>query len=228
MNTDMILINNTYGLTKEINMELESIQLNYDPIQLRKDILDRLVETIHILNMDNDLALVSGYRSLQSQIDTWDYCLKEHGLDYTKQYVAKPGHSEHHTGLAIDIGSNLKEIDYIAPLLLENGQTKLFKEKLYDLGFILRYPKSKESITGISHEPWHFRYIGVNHSRYVMDHNLCYEEYVELIKKHDHSDPLWIAEKISDYGVDHELKCRPGQTISYVHEGFYVVTNNLR
>lgn len=224
MNTDMILINSSYGLTKEMEIDLKTIAFNYSPIQLRKDILDLLVETIHSLDMDNDLALVSGYRSLQSQIDTWNYCLNQSGLDYTRQYVAKPGHSEHHTGLAIDIGSTMEEIDYIAPILYENDKTNAFKQILYDSGFILRYPLSKEAITGISHEPWHFRYIGKNHSRYVMDHDLCYEEYIDLIKAHDQHHPLWLNDHIKVYSCNHEIKDHDGSTISYVHEGFYVIT----
>ena len=224
MNRDMILINAQYGLNHDLALDLEEYTLNYRPVSLRKDIMDRLIETIHEMDMDHDLALVSGYRSIQSQVDTWDYCLKHHGSNYTHQYVAKPGHSEHHTGLAIDIGSTMDTIDYIAPILLDNDATKAFKDKLYDHGFILRYPLVKENITKISHEPWHFRYIGQYHSRYVMDHGLAYEEYIDLLKQHGPTNPLMIDDHVVTYGVHDPNHCTHGSTISFVHEGFYVVT----
>ncbi len=224
MNMDMILINDHYGLNHDIPLDLKEYTLHYQPVSLRADIMDLLVKTIHEMDMSDDLTLVSGYRSIQSQIDTWDYCIHHHGLDYTKHYVAKPGHSEHHTGLAIDIGSTMENIDYIAPLLYDNDSTRAFKEKLYDIGFILRYPSDKEHITQISSEPWHFRYIGPYHSRYVMDHGYCYEEYIDLLKQHGPSDPLTISNHVVTYGVNDPTHIHHGQTIHFVYEGFYVIT----
>ena len=226
MNNTMILINATYGLTNDHPSHLMTSQLNYEPVSLDGKVMKILLAIIDELGMQDELAFVSGYRSIQSQIDTWDYCLTHHGLDYTKRYVAKPGHSEHHSALAIDIGSNIDPIDYIAPILVDNEKTKRFKQALYDHGFILRYPANKTMITGIDHEPWHFRYIGTPHSRYVMDHDLCYEEYIDQLKHTDKDHPLLIDDSTIAYGLT-TLNGVDDPTISYIHEGFYVVTRNF-
>ncbi len=97
------------------------------------------------------------------------------------QVVKRPGYSEHNTGLAVDLGGsgNFRlEQDF------EN--TAAFKwliENCADYGFILRFPKGKEAITGVIYEPWHYRYVGKEAAREIMDNGLCLEEYLEKYKK---------------------------------------------
>lgn len=86
--------------------------------------------------------------------------------------VALPGTSEHQLGLALDI---------IAEYGADSTSTwQWLKENCWRYGFILRYPADKEDITGISYEPWHFRYVGVEAAREITEQGLCLEEYVEL------------------------------------------------
>ncbi len=95
--------------------------------------------------------------------------------------VKRPGHSEHNCGLAVDLGGsgNFKlEEDF--------EQTAAFRwliENCADYGFILRFPKGKENDTGVIYEPWHYRYVGVEAARTIMDNNLCLEEYLEQTKQ---------------------------------------------
>ena len=101
---------------------------------------------------------------------------KEKTLDYT----AAPGTSEHHTGLAIDITTSEWEADGkgLNDSFAETDAAKWLKENAHKYGFILRYPKEKESITKIKYEPWHFRYVGVEHATEIYSRGICLEEYL--------------------------------------------------
>ncbi len=109
--------------------------------------------------------------------------LMRRGIPYEDAYaeVAKetmpPGHSEHSTGLAFDIVA----LDY---QLLDSGQQYTpesiwLREHCAEYGFILRYPKNKEEITEISFESWHFRYVGIEAAKYIMEQGICLEEYLK-------------------------------------------------
>ena len=126
------------------------------------------------------IELISVYRTIPQQQDTWNNYLEKFGLEHTKKYVAVPGHSEHHTGMAIDVSivvdgkivrgaKNLLEIDRLF---------KPIQDKLSAYGFFLRYPKGKEGITKINYEPWHFRYIDSPEiAREITNRGICFEEY---------------------------------------------------
>ena len=127
------------------------------------------------INIDID----SGYRSLEAQEDLFLKFMKKYGLDYAESIVAMPGTSEHHTGLALDINI-MKDGKW----LIENDDlmkevdifNKIHKDLKY-FGFILRYPKGKEGITGYPYEPWHIRYVGEDIAMNIGD--LTLEEYLE-------------------------------------------------
>ena len=126
------------------------------------------------------MELDSTYRSVQEQQELWDDWTVEYGEDYVKTYVAPPGCSEHHTGLAIDVCLDIDGVrvddndDMIARKdLFEKAWTHLAK-----YGFILRYPEGKEDITGYGFEPWHFRYIDdAETAQKIMDQGITFEEY---------------------------------------------------
>ena len=104
-------------------------------------------------------------------------CTREEAEKIAATEVARPGTSEHNTGLAVDLLNNeCNELE----VYWEN--TKAFtwlQEHCAEYGFILRYPKGKEHITGITYEPWHYRYVGVEAATEIMDNGLCLEEYLE-------------------------------------------------
>ena len=124
------------------------------------------------------IAAVSGWRSREEQKQIWDESLRENGEAFTIQYVALPGHSEHQTGLAIDLGVRTPEIDFIRPYFPNTGICGAFQARAAEFGFILRYPAGKEHVTGIAHEPWHFRYVGVPHAALMVRKGLTLEEYL--------------------------------------------------
>ena len=121
----------------------------------------------------NGLSLVinSAYRSYSEQERIVDTYKNLYGDDYVNKYVARPGYSEHQTGLSFDIGSknsnifsNSKEYQWV----LNNS---------YKYGFIHRFPKNAEDITGISNEPWHFRYVGKKIAKKIYENKMTLEEY---------------------------------------------------
>lgn len=118
----------------------------------------------------------SGYRSYEYQKEVFDSLVSEKGLEYSKKFVAQPGCSEHQTGLAFDFAI-LRNGVYSDDIKEEDKESKWMKENAYRYGFILRYPKGKESITGYSFEPWHYRYVGEDLAKYIDENNLTLEEY---------------------------------------------------
>ncbi len=125
------------------------------------------------------IAAVSGWRSRQEQRRIWWQSLAENGREFTEQYVARPGCSEHQTGLAIDLGLRLPEIDFIRPYFPYDGLAGRFRRLAAEYGFVERYPQGKEAVCGIAHEPWHFRYVGRPHALIMQKRGLTLEEYLQ-------------------------------------------------
>ena len=117
------------------------------------------------------LLVRSGYRDFDNQQQTYNTYLKTYGKSYTENYVTHPGFSEHHTGLAIDIKAESKDV------FLDSKESKWTYENAYKYGFILRYTKESENITGIKYESWHFRYVGVEIATFIHENKMTYEEY---------------------------------------------------
>ena len=150
---------------------------------MKRDVANVLQLIFEKISAGNSIVPVSGYRSLEEQTAIYDGSLKDNGEDFTRKYVALPNHSEHQTGLAIDLALTSDNIDFIRPDFPYTGICQTFRELSSQYGFIERYPQKKESITGIAHEPWHFRYIGVPHAEIMKKNDLCMEEYIPFIKQ---------------------------------------------
>lgn len=131
---------------------------------------------------ESEIVAISGWRSQDEQQRIWDDSLAGHGERFTRRYVALPGCSEHQTGLAIDLGRAARRIDFIRPAFPNHGACGRFRRMAAGYGFIERYQHSKEAVTGIAAEPWHFRYVGAPHARLIHDHGLCLEEYVPFLR----------------------------------------------
>jgi len=124
---------------------------------------------------------VSGWRSFEEQEEIYRMSMAENGETFTRQYVARPGHSEHQTGLAIDLGLSGPALDFIRPNFPYEGVCQRFRTLAADFGFVERYPAGKEHLTGIAHEPWHFRYVGQAHARRMGELGLVLEEYLDWL-----------------------------------------------
>ena len=151
------------------------------------------------LELKNDLAkdgvyidLDSARRSIAAQQDIVVRFTEKYGEDYVKRYVAVPGYSEHHTGLALDLYLNIDGEDvYLNEDMVQYPEIwARIHAKLADHGFILRYLEGKEDITGYSYEPWHIRYVNdVSVAKEIMDKGITLEEYLGKLPTTDVAPP---------------------------------------
>lgn len=175
----LLIVNKYYYLDKDYHYgELVTMDRNYsnhsdsllssEAYEAFKILVDAAEkEGYHIRNN-------SSYRSYSYQNNLYEGYKKNNGKDWADKWSARPGHSEHQTGLALDVGvkSDLS--------IGKFGNSKEFiwmKNNSYKYGFILRYPEGKEYITGYGYEPWHYRYVGVDVATYIYEHNITFEEY---------------------------------------------------
>lgn len=136
---------------------------------------------IFLKKKEIEIGIDSGYRTIEYQQTLKEKFINQYGEDYANKVVAIPGHSEHHTGLAIDLSIKInKEYDK------DNKEIKKHIKKYEEIvpylaqhGFILRYPKDKENLTGYPYEPWHIRYVGKIPATIMYENNLTMEEYLK-------------------------------------------------
>lgn len=159
-----------------------AVDEKYPDILLQKKAATVLSHMIQDIGGEKEIVPVSGYRSGKEQTRIWEDSIKENGEEFTRKYVAFPGHSEHQTGLAIDLGLKKEVIDFIRPDFPYEGICGRFRQMAPEYGFIERYERGKESITKIAHEPWHFRYVGYPHSKIMKEQEISLEEYIEMLK----------------------------------------------
>lgn len=147
-------------------------------------ILSHLMDSV---NCVESIVPVSGYRSPTEQSKIYNDSLIQNGAEFTKRYVALPFHSEHQTGLAIDLAMKQDNIDFIRPYFPYEGICHKFRKMAPLFGYIERYPQDKEAITGIAHEPWHFRYVGFPHSKIITEQGITLEEYIDKLRSYPYN-----------------------------------------
>ena len=187
MNVDyLILVNSTHPIPRDYVNALELVPVEgYDrEVYLVEKNAAEQFASLRRASAESgvEILLSSAYRSVERQQEIRDEFLQEYGEEYVRQFVAAPGCSEHHTGLALDF---VARID--GKWLIENKEIRERAEELrpvYDLlpryGFILRYLKGKEAITGYPAEPWHIRYVGDPAvASEIMERGVTLEEFLE-------------------------------------------------
>lgn len=197
---DLILVNaaTEYRFPAEAENSIVNISeykneyyLMADPAaRLSKNVVDRfntLCTDYYAYNGFRYMQVNSAYRSREEQINVYNSYAQSNGEDYAKAYVATPGYSEHHTGLALDLNINRGgSISYVE----SDEGAAWFRDNAKNYGFILRYPSDKVYMTGISYESWHYRYVGLPHSQIISDMNMCLEEYEQYLKKYTYDTDL--------------------------------------
>ncbi len=138
-----------------------------------KEYVDKLINDAQELGLP--IIVDSGYRSFKYQQVVLDALIKEKG-DEAFKLVALPGASEHQTGLAIDFAYYENGI-YNDDVKENDKEAIWLKNNAWKYGFILRYPKGKENVTGYNFEPWHFRFVGLKLAKYLFKNDLTLEEY---------------------------------------------------
>ncbi len=169
------LVNKVYQLPLEwVPSDLVTVD-NLKGQKLRQEAADAFLEMADVCRQEGfEIYVYSGYRSNEFQNQIYTNMVDNYGVEYTDQYVARPGHSEHATGLAADISIDGGHYEDIA----DSVHYEFLKSQFSNYGFILRYPEGKENITGYGYESWHVRYVGVDLAKKVEQSNLTYDEYV--------------------------------------------------
>ena len=152
--------------------------------------LNAMLSAFYYKKGTDDSYIISGYRSFERQQTLFNNEVAEKGEAEAIHWVAKPGTSEHHTGLAIDFGVLYDNGEYYT--YEGTGDFAWINENCYKYGFIVRYKSEKKDITGISYEPWHFRYLGIPHATKINELDICLEEYIEYLRDYSYKKPLLI------------------------------------
>lgn len=173
----LVLVNSAHPWVPDPGLEPVPV-LPGCSVLLAREAARALNDLMAVLDGWRSILPISGWRSWEEQRRIWDASMAEHGEEFTRRYVALPGHSEHQTGLAIDLGLRGPKLDFIRPAFPYDGIAQRFRLLAPDYGFVERYPAGKEAVTGIAHEPWHFRYVGAPHARRMTDGGLVLEEYL--------------------------------------------------
>ena len=176
----LILVNKENPINENIinnSMRLIPVDIEHKDILLEIKTATLLSQLLKTIESYDEIVPVSGYRDRAELEKIYNDSLLENGSVFTSQYVALPNRSEHQTGLSMDITS-----DSVNLQLTENfGDTDegiWVAENAHRFGFIIRYPKDKEDITGYIYEPWHVRYVGEELAKKVYESGLTLEEYL--------------------------------------------------
>ncbi len=165
---------------------IETLDIDDEKVLIEKKTYNAYLDLKkYLISKNIEIGIDSSYRTLEEQQEIYDSFVIKYGKNYADKVVAPVGISEHHTGLAIDIS-----IKKNGEFLIDNKdlikEDKIFKEihkNLSEFGFILRYPKGKEEITGYPYEPWHIRYVGEIPAKIIEKEGWTLEEYLNKFSK---------------------------------------------
>ena len=198
---DLILVNKNYKCPSDgenavslMEQKTGSYAVTDYNVSLNKDIivyLNKMLDDFEGLYGENDVMVACGYRSYDNQSEIFDNEVEEVGVEEAEQWVARPGYSEHQTGLVIDFTLN-NDSEQGSIKYDGTGIYEWINTNSYQYGFILRYPYGKEDITGYNHESWHFRYVGLPAAVYITQNEITLEEYIDVVRTHDINSPLLI------------------------------------
>ena len=187
----LVLVNKQTKLPEDWEEKVELVDTKNawdEDIKVEKKAYDAYLKLKNAVAKDGvTIELDSTYRSVKAQQELWDRWSAdpEKGPEYVKKFVAVPGYSEHHTGLAIDIclrknGELVYDND---EMIADRESFAKIHSKLADYGFILRYLENRQDSTGYTYEPWHLRYVGSTEiAKEIMTKGLTLEEYLEQNK----------------------------------------------
>ena len=184
---NLLLVNRWNPMPENYEVELKLLSQG---LYVDARIYDDLRAMLAACRKDGLSPLVcSGYRSVETQTRLHNNKItrllaegysQSAAKEETRRWVAVPGTSEHHTGMAVDIVA----VSYqkLTEQQEKTAEQKWLMEHCWEYGFILRYPTEKSEVTGIGYEPWHYRYVGREAAMAMRDSGLCLEEYIRLLQ----------------------------------------------
>ena len=182
----LLLVNTEHPLPEDYHFEIANLSCGVPVDAEIRGALEAMLDDCRAAGGEPRVS--TAYRDMQLQTEIFEKrtqmnmelgLSREEAIKKTATLVAWPGCSEHHTGLAVDILSEDRDLPNDQFGTTPEG--KWLAANCARYGFILRYPADKTAVTGIIYEPWHFRYVGTVHAEQMMASGLCLEEYVERI-----------------------------------------------
>lgn len=172
----LLLVNKYYAFPDGYEpKDLVAVESTY----MRSEAANAILKMVKAMRSNGlTINLLSGYRSYNTQISLYNRYVNKDGKEKADTYSARASHSEHQSGLAMDLSNNWS-------LTEEFENTKEFawlRKHAHEYGFILRYTKDKEYLTGYVYEPWHYRYVGVDEATIIHEKDITYEEYCVLYR----------------------------------------------
>ena len=183
----LVLVNADHALPEGWEQNLDLVEVTNpkgDTVRLDRLAYDKFLELQQDLaNLGVTIELNSGYRSIEEQQAIWDEFMADYGEEYVLEFVAVPGHSEHHTGIALDAYLVLDGVPQLTneEIFAAQDTWDIIHSRLADHGFILRYLNGADEITGYSYEPWHFRYVGEDAAHEIAARGCTLEEYLGAV-----------------------------------------------
>ncbi len=223
---DLILVNYAYPYAFEKSeidqiVTVKSAMNEYyvvrdNTISLRRHVIEvcnEMMSDMFGINGNKYMQVNSAYRSYDDQVATYEYYKEQYSEEYAKKYVANPGNSEHHTGLALDLNVNVNGAIYYVE---SYDGCAWFRENCDEYGFVLRYPAEKKYITGIEGETWHYRYVGTPHASIMTDLDLCMEEYIDYLKSYTYDTYVMTYSNGTLSKMEYDPEFESGYMIYYV------------
>ncbi len=174
---ELMLVNRIYGLSSDyVPEDLVDVptQFAYSGKKLSQGVLDIVIELINAGKETGYTFVISdGYRSYEEQKEIYDSYADYYGISETDTFVARPGHSEYQTGMTFDLKPYNKIIDDVN----NNEEYLWLRENAYKYGFIFRFEKEDEHLTGFSENSWRLRYVGKDAASVIKNEGICFEEY---------------------------------------------------
>ena len=181
-----VLVNKNYSLPEDyepqdlvlLDVPLYNEDVTNEANYLREEAANAL-KNLFLAAREEGYALIarSGYRSYETQASLYQRYVEKDGVEAADTYSARPGHSEHQTGLTIDITSDSVH-GGLTEAFGETEEGKWVKDNAHQFGFIIRYPQERVSETGYQYEPWHLRYVGIESATEMYNDQLILEDYV--------------------------------------------------
>lgn len=183
LNTSKILVNKYFYLEKYVPNHLIELSTDYSKggIYLVEEASKWFQKLVDDAKQEGIvIRAISAYRSYDYQVKLYNRYVEQEGIEKADTYSARPGFSEHQTGLCVDVDD--RKLNFTE---FENSKSfEWMQENAYRYGFILRYPKDKEKITGYTYESWHYRYVGEKIAKTIHEKNITFDEYyMEYLEK---------------------------------------------
>ena len=181
----MVLVNRQYAVSRDYNptdmVDIDGSLSTNQNLKVKREAYEAYLAMLEDAKKEGiNFAICSAYRSYELQESLYNNSLATNGEAYTKKMFAYPGQSEHHTGYAIDVTSASMNWG-LSQNYTDYPDGAWITEHCSEYGFIIRYPKGKEDITGYMYEPWHIRYVGVDAAKKITEQGITLEEYLDAV-----------------------------------------------